>query len=427
MSEPPSSGRPTGPPSGPLSGSSDHEPTQVSGTPPPPTTPGAGGRGGPSGPSGPGGSGGGPSGSGGSGASGGSDGPEGADGSGGGGAPWWKSVPRVVILTAVVVAVIVVSIVVTRPGGGGGSGSGGDVRLEAAGETGPNPFTESTAEESSPPPSTPNVSKDDASPNTAYRVNGAQPGLYGGTRNVASCDVEQQIDVLGRDSAKNRAFASVAGIEPGQVPGYLRSLTPVQLRVDTRVTNHGYVDGSASPYQAILQAGTAVLVDARGVPRVRCACGNPLTPPAQDQSGMKVTGDAWPGFRASNTVVVEPAPQVVKVFVIYDPEHKEWIQRHEGDDTGKQDKKTKPPKDSPTITGSPSDPSSPDRPSSPSTPTTPPTSPSTPSSPDSDSPSDSSPPSTEAPSTESSPPTTAEENTTSGSAPSSEGVPPASG
>jgi len=335
----------------------------------------------------------------------------------------------VVLITAVVVAVIVVSIVLTRPGGGGGdSASGGNVRLEAAGETGPNPFTESTAEESSPPPSTPNVSRNDESPGSAYRVNGAQPGLYGGTRNVASCDVEQQIHVLGRDSTKNRAFASVAGVEPGQVPGYLRSLTPVQLRVDTRVTNHGYVDGSASSYQAILQAGTAVLVDARGVPRVRCACGNPLTPPAQNQSSMKVTGDAWPGFRASNTVVVEPAPQVVKVFVIYDPEHKEWIKRHEGDDTGKQDKKTKPPKDSPTITGSPSEPSSSDSSSGPTTPTTPPSSPSTPSSPDSDSPSDSSPPSTEeAPSTESPPPTTAEENTSSGSAPSSEGVPPASG
>ncbi|MCZ0997978.1 hypothetical protein O1M63_07095 [Streptomyces mirabilis] len=115
-------------------------------------------------------------------------------------------------------------------------------------------------------------------------MSGDAPGLYGGTRNVASCDVEKQITALRADPSKNAAFASVLGIQPSAVPGYLRTLTPVQLRADTRVTNHGYRNGSATTYQAVLQAGTAVLVDDRGVPRVRCACGNPLTPPAAQQS-----------------------------------------------------------------------------------------------------------------------------------------------
>ncbi|GAP52775.1 serine/threonine protein kinase [Streptomyces azureus] len=51
------------------------------------------------------------------------------------------------------------------------------------------------------------------------------------------------------------------------------------LRADTGVTNHGFRAGRAAVLQAVLQAGTAVLVDDRGVPRVRCACGNPLRPP----------------------------------------------------------------------------------------------------------------------------------------------------
>ncbi|MGH3907098.1 MAG: DUF6777 domain-containing protein, partial [Pseudonocardiaceae bacterium] len=42
---------------------------------------------------------------------------------------------------------------------------------------------------------------------------------------------------------------------------------------DTRVTNHGYRDGKATDRQAVLQAGTAVLVDEKGRPRVKCGCG----------------------------------------------------------------------------------------------------------------------------------------------------------
>ncbi len=183
-------------------------------------------------------------------------------------------------------------------------------------------------------------------------MEGGDPGLYGGTRNTASCDVEKQIDALAADPAKNRAFASVAGVRPSEVPDHLRGLTPVQLRMDTRVTNHGYRDGEATPYQAVLQAGTAVLVDDRGVPRVRCACGNPLAEPVAQRTTPKTTGDAWPGYRASEVVVVEPAPRPVKVFVLYDPEREEWIARPAGD-TGGKDRETGRPADpaSPTPGG----------------------------------------------------------------------------
>jgi hypothetical protein len=43
------------------------------------------------------------------------------------------------------------------------------------------------------------------------------------------------------------------------------------------VTNHAFLNGRVIAYQAILQAGTAVLVDKYGRPVARCRCGNPLT------------------------------------------------------------------------------------------------------------------------------------------------------
>ncbi|MFJ5774112.1 DUF6777 domain-containing protein [Streptomyces sp. NPDC093094] len=349
--EPPSSGRPTGPPSGPLSG-----PGQPPSGPPsqPPTS--------------------------------------------GGGAtppprrPWWRSAPRVALVSAAVVAAVVLAVVLTRPGGGSAPGSGGEVFLQAAGTSGPDPFTESTADDSSLPPVTPSPAGTSPA-NTVRGVDGGAPGLYGGTRNVAACDVEKQAEYLTADPAKNKAFASVASVEPAGVPAYLRSLTPVQLRIDTRVTNHGYSDGAATGYQAVLQSGTAVLVDDRGVPRVRCACGNPLTPPVAVQGTPQPTGASWPSYRSSNVVVVNPAPVVIDVFVIYDAEQDEWIERHQGD-TGDHDRKTDRPSGTPTPSVSVSTPTSSS--TSPSTPSTSPSSPS-PSSPSPSSQSPSSEPPTSAP------------------------------
>ncbi|NUR02314.1 MAG: hypothetical protein HOY79_38995 [Streptomyces sp.] len=316
--EPPSSGRPTGPPSGPLSGPSQ---------PPsgPPSQPPGSGSGTPSPP------------------------PR---------RPWWRSAPRVAVLTTVVVAAVVLAVVFSRSGGG--SGKGGEVFLQAAGKTGPEPFTQSTATDSSAPAVPASPATGSAPANAVRAVDGAAPGLYGGTRNVSSCDVERQIKALQAAPPKNNAFASVADVTPSQVPAYLRALTPVQLRMDTRVTNHGYRDGAATSYQAVLQAGTAVLVDGHGVPRVRCACGNPLTPPVAQQTTPKQTGDSWPSYRPSNVVVVTPAPQIIDIFVIYDPDHGEWISRQRGD-TGHHDHRTEPPaKPSPSVSVStPTAPSSP--------------------------------------------------------------------
>ncbi|MFE5301720.1 DUF6777 domain-containing protein [Streptomyces sp. NPDC056632] len=325
---------PTGPPSGPLSGPNTR-PGQAA--PPPPSGPphdssGGGGRGGGSG-------------GGGSGGSGGRSG-GGATGGGGGQGPWWRSVPKVASLTAVLVAAVALVVVLTQRDSGDGSNQagsgGGEVFLQNASASGPAPFTRSTARTSGAsvsPPALPSATGTDA--NATRSVSGSAPGLYGGTHRVASCDVEAQVRFLAEEPAKNAAFASVIGIRSAEVPGYLRSLTPVQLRVDTRVTNHGFRGGSPAPFQSVLQAGTAVLVDDHGVPRVRCACGNPLTPPVA-QKAPKQVGAAWPGYRSSNVVVVKPSVTVINVFVIYDVHSDTWIARPSGD-TGHHDKHTTPP------------------------------------------------------------------------------------
>ncbi|MFB7441650.1 DUF6777 domain-containing protein [Streptomyces mirabilis] len=356
--DPPSSDRPTGPPAGPLSGSprpgaSDHAPTHGIGRPltPPPSVPPSGPPTGP--PTGP------PSGPPGGGGSGGR-GPGGRPGHGGGpDHPWWKSAPRMALITGVVVAGVVLGVVLARSGGTSGTASGGELFLQAANRPGPDPFTESTAKDSSTTPVTPAANAPESA-NVTRGVSGSTPGLYGGTRNTASCDVEKQVKALQAEPAKNKAFASVEGVQPSAVPAYLRSLTPVQLRMDTRVTNHGYRGGAATDYQAVLQTGTAVLVDGHGVPRVRCACGNPLTPAVAQRTVPRRTGDTWASYRSQNVVVVLPATTTIDVFVIYDPQADEWVGRHRGDSDGRRDEKTYPPaKPSPAVSVSSASPKPP--------------------------------------------------------------------
>ncbi|MFI6493896.1 DUF6777 domain-containing protein [Streptomyces sp. NPDC050564] len=319
--EPPPSGRPTGPPSGPLSGPSQPSPSE-------PTPTQSGGRA----PTEP------PSGGGGGGGGGGGPGEQGK----GPEQHWWKSAPRVALISGAVAAAVILGLVFSNTNSGGGKNAAGEVFLQAAGTSGPDPYTESTANDTSAAPETPSVSTASAAANVTRGVDGSAPGLYGGTRNVSSCNVEKQISFLQANPSKNRAFASAQGIQPSGVPAYLRSLTPVQLRVDTRVTNHGYRNGASTSYQAVFQAGTAVLVDSRGVPRVRCACGNPVSEPVQQKTTPKPTGDSWPSYRPQNVVVVAPSATVINVFVIFDPHNDEWIARRRGDNVH-HDHKTRPP------------------------------------------------------------------------------------
>ncbi|MFJ9010214.1 DUF6777 domain-containing protein [Streptomyces canus] len=220
------------------------------------------------------------------------------------------------------------ALLVAGCGGDGGEGNAeanGELVLQPAAARGPSPFTRSTA--TSVTVASPLTRTPQRASTTPWTVSGAMPGLYGGIERVGSCDVARQLDDLTADRSRERAFAQVVGVSPDAVPDFLRGLAPVVLRADTLVTNHHYRAGRAGGFQSVLQAGTAVLVDDRGVPRVRCACGNPLTPPVAMRGGAVVGGQPWPGYRPARVVVVAPSEQFITDITIIDLVDNAWIER----------------------------------------------------------------------------------------------------
>jgi hypothetical protein len=167
-------------------------------------------------------------------------------------------------LSALVAALAVIAIVVVGGGGGTENASAQTVRFEQPTETGSNPFTKPA----------------DVKGKTNIKPEVGQ-GPFGGTGSDRVCDRELLIKSLKARPDRLREWARVAGVRPTKraVARYIRKLKPVTLTRDTRVTNHSFVNGRAVPFQSILQAGTAVLVDKSGRPVARCRCGNPLLEP----------------------------------------------------------------------------------------------------------------------------------------------------
>ncbi|MGV9314901.1 DUF6777 domain-containing protein [Streptomyces sp. NPDC003691] len=219
-----------------------------------------------------------------------------------------------------------------------------EVYLQPATEQGPDPYTATSARALATPVPEPVVpgSGGGGTPergHTLRTMSGATPGLYGGTRSVGSCDVEKQITLLRADGAKASAFAGDADISRKALPSFLRGLTPVVLRADTRVTGHGYRAGGWAPArQTVLQAGTAVLVDDRGRPRVRCASGTPLSDPVAVKGGVIQKGAAWNGYRTDRVVVVKGTTRPLESLVIVDVAEDTWIDRGTGTD-GEDDRR----------------------------------------------------------------------------------------
>ncbi|MFE7130072.1 DUF6777 domain-containing protein [Streptomyces sp. NPDC057638] len=224
-------------------------------------------------------------------------------------------------------------------GTGGGAdpdGSHTTVFLRAAAARGPDPYTASTARTvAAPAPSAPAEARGNGGPQrgqTLRAVSGTTPGLYAGTRSVGSCDAERHLALLRADPPRAAAFARDSGIARDTLPGFVRGLTPVVLRADTRVTDHGYRTGATTARQAVLQAGSAVLVDAHGMPRVRCAGGNPLRAPVAARDAVVHEGRSWAGYRPERTVVVRPAPESVDSLILLDAADGSWITRETGTD-----------------------------------------------------------------------------------------------
>lgn len=228
----------------------------------------------------------------------------------------------------------------------------GEVFLDAAEQPGPDPFT--TQLTVTPLPSTTSTTSTTAAPTTTGAVTtvnasvGSQPGLYGGTQNAGRCDPNQLVTFLEANPDKAAAWVQALNGDPslrwsggtqvqvGQIRAYVKELTPLTLTVDTRVTNYGYANGRPTPRQAVLQRGTAVLVDAYGVPRTKCGCGNPLTKPVAVRTAPTYRGPTWPGWNPATVVVVQQTTIVITTFVMVNLAGPGYLDRPAGS-TGDRD------------------------------------------------------------------------------------------
>lgn len=151
-------------------------------------------------------------------------------------------------------------------------------------------------------------------------VAGDHEDLFGGRWQKPGCERERIASlVAGAPAARSAGwlFAVSRGSSepvPDNARRYVAGLTPVRLRADVLVTAHGFAGDRAYPYRSVLQAGTAVLVDRRGVPRVRCAGVLPLAPPGEPVPGNDYRGARWERFDPAAIVRITPAPHDVRQF-----------------------------------------------------------------------------------------------------------------
>ena len=193
--------------------------------------------------------------------------------------------------------------------------TGAEIVREPVGEQGTDPFTDSVAL-AERPLLNPTVIDPTTGP-SGVQIRGDRPGLYSGTRSNGSCDAARLVTFLQANPVKATAWAGALNIGTDQVAASIAGLTSVVLRADTRVTNHGYRDGRATTLQSILQAGTAVLVDQHGAPRVKCRSGNPLAEPVTQPVGVTYRGAAWLGSDRP-PLVVAAAPALLSRFTLAD-------------------------------------------------------------------------------------------------------------
>jgi hypothetical protein len=172
------------------------------------------------------------------------------------------------------------------------------VSLEAANTPGSSPWMESVTL-ADPPRQVNRVE----TPEASRTVSGEQIGLYGGSADRVVCDREKMVDYLERNPVKAAAWRTVTGAK--DVRAYASGLSPGFLTYDTRVTNHGFKDGTTTSFPSVLQTGTAVLLDNRGLPRVRCDSGSPLSEPQGDIGDEEFGGTGWQNLNPDSVVTVE--------------------------------------------------------------------------------------------------------------------------
>ena len=148
-------------------------------------------------------------------------------------------------------------------------------------------------------------------------VVGDRAELYAGVQNTPSCERDGLAELV-RGSANLPAWVGALrgdgsvrwpdGAEQSAAVTFVGSLTPAVLRADTLVTAQRFSGGTATAYPAVLERGTVVLLDARGVPRVRCSGAVPLTRPA----GADVSQYARDGVKVVDPAVADVGELVLK-------------------------------------------------------------------------------------------------------------------
>ena len=206
-----------------------------------------------------------------------------------------------------------------------------EVAAQPVGKQIANPFTPAVGKDTKGIKPPPGATGSGGGPAT---FKGGLPGLYGGTRSYSTCDAHKLVAFLTYNQAKAVAWATTLGIQTSEIRHYVSKLTAVTLRTDTRVTNHGYLNGRATTLQAVLEAGTAVFVDRYGEPVVKCYCGNPLTPPVL-YSSPTYTGPIWDGFSSSHITIINQSTTIINVFKLYDPSTGKIFTRPAGTDGSK--------------------------------------------------------------------------------------------
>lgn len=146
-------------------------------------------------------------------------------------------------------------------------------------------------------------------------ANGDTAGLYGGQLGSAQCNTEALIEGI-TDSGFRQQWVDMTG---QSVKAFLEGKTGVVLLHDTYVARDlPSPDGEWLTQDAVLQAGTPVMVDDTGVPVVSCSTGTPLSQPTSDFTPARVDRTAdW--YRKSRVTNVSPGNPLARL-VLFDPE-----------------------------------------------------------------------------------------------------------
>lgn len=121
------------------------------------------------------------------------------------------------------------------------------------------------------------------------------------------------------DSDLAAAVADAFELSSDDPRTFVSHLTPALLADDAAATEFRRANDGLEPRDLVMQAGTPVLVDAYGVPRLRVPSGTPLVPLTDDHAAPEKSADeAWEGYDASQVSDLQPADAPLSALPMVD-------------------------------------------------------------------------------------------------------------